>query len=219
MICLYHSHVTTQPFADGGPARRGPTARARTGTWPITVQGPQHTWTAGRPRYTRAFKGLGAGLAKHSPELNPLLHTTGRRAGQIHPGTHAASAPARPLTVPAYHEAHTGRRAGGISQGIQVATDPAQPCPAHTHHPWDGGPAREAFGRYRPGHGTSQRHQLTHSGRPGRDKPAEAAGRTCSQRGPTRHTGTDPRVAGSEQLGQARKRAGSHGSRQRCQER
>ena len=131
LICLYHSHVTTQPFADGGPARRGPTARARTGTWPITVQGPQHTWTAGRPRYTRAFKGLGAGLAKHSPELNPLLHTTGRRAGQIHPGTHAASAPARPLTVPAYHEAHTGRRAGGISQGIQVATDPAQPCPAH----------------------------------------------------------------------------------------
>jgi hypothetical protein len=160
--------------------RPGPETRARTGpglsqsrATPFVVGGPGETLPGIQGPRNRP------GQAQSSAQPTPAhCGTEGLEDTPGHSPWYAALAPARPLTVPAYHEAHTGRRAGEIAHGIQVAREPAQPCPAHAQHPWDGGPARSAYGQDRPGHCTSQWHPRTHSGRPGRGKPAEAAVRT-----------------------------------------
>jgi len=167
--------MTTQSFVDGRPARRDP----RRGPGPDRAyHSPSITTFAdggsGRdtPGPSRAPE-----PARPSTVQSPTDTIRGRRAGRDTPGPSRAPEPARPVTVHAYHEAHTGRRAGRIARGIQVAArDPAQPCPAHTQHPRDGGPARSAYGHDRPGHGTSQWHQHTHSGRPGTNR--QRRGRT-----------------------------------------
>ena len=71
---LSHYTRAITSFVDGGLDGPGP-ERARNQTLPITVPGSHHSWTAGRQRYTRAFKGLGAGSAMHSPRVISLSHT------------------------------------------------------------------------------------------------------------------------------------------------
>jgi hypothetical protein len=95
-----------------------------------TVQRSHHSRMANRPRYTRAFKGPGAGSAKHNPRLKPTRAPKGWRAGEIRPGTHAASVPARPRTIPTSHEAHLGRQAGERTRAFKLPRHrPATPGP------------------------------------------------------------------------------------------
>ena len=80
------------------------------------------------------------------------------------PGTHAASAPARPLTVPAYHEAHSAThwaagRWESPGHSSCPGTGPAMPGPCTTPMGRRAGEIRQD----RPGHGTSQWHTRTHT--------------------------------------------------------
>jgi len=130
---LEYTRVTISPpapSADGGSARRGPTARARTGF--DLSQSRGHIirgWRTGQdtPGPSRASEPVRPSTIQGS---NSLVHPMGWRAGEIHPGTHAASVPARPCTIPTSHEAHLGRQAGVRTWAFKLPRHrPATPGP------------------------------------------------------------------------------------------
>jgi len=156
---LEYKRVITSPSApsaDGGPARRGPTARARTGFDPSQSRGHIiRGWRTGQdtPGPSRASEPVRPSTIQGSYSL-------------VHPWDGGPERSARALMLPRYRPDRaqspqlTRHTSGGRSvKELGHSSCPAPACHARpiTHHARDGGPAREALGRYRPDHSTSHR--------------------------------------------------------------
>jgi hypothetical protein len=149
-------HISICPSADGGPARRGPTARARTGFDPHS---PEVTSFAdGEPaKIHPGLQGPRSRFGQAQSKAQTHSCTQGM-AGRRDPPGHSCCLGTGPTTHNPHISRGTPRAAGRCKNlGIQVAQAPACHARPTTHHPRDGGPASKALGRYRPDHSTSHR--------------------------------------------------------------
>jgi hypothetical protein len=154
---LEYTRVIISPSAHprtAGPARRGPTARARTGFDPHS---PEVTSFAdGEPaKIHPGLQGPRSRFGQAQSKAQTHSCTQGM-AGRRDPPGHSCCLGTGPTTHNPHISRGTPRAAGRRKNpGIQVARASACHARPTTLHSRDGGPASKALGQYRPDHSTS----------------------------------------------------------------
>ena len=104
-------HISIRPIRGRRAGTPGTHSTGPDRLRPITVQRSHHSWMANRPRYTRAFKGLGAGSAKHNPRLK-LTRAPMGMAGRGDPPGHSCCLGTGPTAHNPHNSRGTPRAAG-----------------------------------------------------------------------------------------------------------
>jgi len=104
-------HIATCPIRGRRVGTPGTHSTGPDRLRPLTVQRSHHSRMANRPRYARAFKGPGAGSAKHNPRLK-LTRAPKGMAGRRDPPGHSCCLGTGPTTHNPHISRGTPRAAG-----------------------------------------------------------------------------------------------------------